>query len=681
MNKKKIEKEYLQKIEKIEKYDKAYFDKDNPIISDKGYDILKQEILEFEKRYSFLNNKGSPSKKVGYKPSDKFKKVPHDVPMLSLSNAFSRESIEDFFKKIRNFLNLDKNEKIIFSSEPKIDGISASIKYIDGVFISGLSRGDGKIGEDITNNLKTIDDIPKKISKSSFPKILDVRGEVYISKSDFKKIDKDFANPRNAAGGSLRQKDYRETKKIPLKFLAYGFGTVEPVNFKKQSEYLNLLKEWGFKTSPFNRLLNSVEDIESNHKLIEEKRSEIDYDLDGLVYKVDDLNLQKRLGFVSNSPRWAIAHKFSAEKAFSKVKSIEIQVGRTGALTPVAKIDPVTIGGVVVSNATLHNEDEINRKDIRINDTACVQRAGDVIPQVLYVDLLKRDKNSKKFSFPRTCPSCGAKTIKEFNTNTKKKDAVTRCPDPDFTCKEILREKLKHFVSKDALNIEGLGKKLIENLWNEKLIKYSYDIFNLDLNILKNFDGWGEKSINNLKNSIEKSKEVSLEKFIFSLGIRHIGEENAKVLAKHFLSAKNFFDITKKLKNIKSKHVEELQSIDGIGVSQTDSLKKFFSNTQNLKITARLINALNIKDYKYIKKKTPISGKIIMFTGGFVDKSRSELKSLAESMGAKIVTTISKKTDFLIIGSKKPTMKKINEAKNLNVKILPEEDWNKIINL
>ena len=393
MNKKKIEKEYLQKIEKIKKYDKAYFDKDSPLISDKGYDALKQEILEFEKRYSFLNNKDSPSKKVGYKPSDKFKKVPHNVPMLSLSNAFSRENIEDFFKKIRNFLNFDKNEKIIFSSEPKIDGISASIKYIDGVFVAGLSRGDGKIGEDITNNLKTIDDIPKKIGKSNFPKILDVRGEVYISKSDFKKINKNFANPRNAAGGSLRQKDYRETKKIPLKFIAYGFGAVEPVNFKKQSEYLNLLKEWGFKTSPFNRLLSSIEDIEINHKLIEEKRSEIDYDLDGLVYKVDDLNLQKRLGFVSNSPRWAVAHKFSAEKAFSKVKSIEIQVGRTGALTPVAKIDPVTIGGVVVSNATLHNEDEINRKDIRINDTACIQRAGDVIPQVLYVDLLKRDKN------------------------------------------------------------------------------------------------------------------------------------------------------------------------------------------------------------------------------------------------------------------------------------------------
>ena len=681
MNRKKIEKEYLYKIEKIKKYDKAYFDKDKPLVPDKEYDVLKEEIFKLEKRYIFLKSKDSPSKKVGYKPSHKFKKVPHDVPMLSLSNAFSRENIEDFLKKIRNFLNLDKNEKIIFSSEAKIDGISASLKYIEGVFVLGLSRGDGKIGEDITNNLKTIDDIPKKIIKTNFPKILDVRGEVYISKSDFKKINKEFANPRNAAGGSLRQKDYRETKKIPLKFLAYGFGTVESINFKKQSEYLNLLKEWGFKTSPFNKLLSSVEEIESNHKFIEEKRSEINYDLDGLVYKVNDLNFQKRLGFVSNSPRWAIAHKFSAEKAFSKIKSIEIQVGRTGALTPVAKIDPVTIGGVVVSNATLHNEDEINRKDIRINDIACIQRAGDVIPQVLYVDLSKRDENTEKFNFPNKCPSCGAKTIKEFNANTKKKDAVARCPDPEFTCKEILKEKLKHFVSKDALNIEGLGKKLIKNFWNKKLIKYPYDIFYLDLNILKNFNGWGEKSISNLKNSIEKSKEISLDKFIFSLGIRHTGEENAKVLAKHFLNAKNFFDMVKKLRDTKSKYVDELQSIDGIGNSQTDSLKNFFFNNQNLKITTKLMSILNIKDYKYIKRKTPISGKIIMFTGGFIDKSRSELKSLAESMGAKIVSSISKKTDFLIIGSKKPTVRKINDAKNLKVKVLTEEDWSKIINL
>ena len=679
MERKEIEKAYVKKINKLKKYDEAYFKYDSPIISDKNYDDIKQEILNLEKKYNYLKSKNSPSKKVGYKPSGKFDKVAHEVPMLSLSNAFSKENVVNFFKKIRNFLNLKKNEKIIFSSEPKIDGISASLKYIDGVFVLGLSRGDGKIGEDITNNLKTINDIPKKVEKPNFPKILEVRGEVYITKSDFKKIKKQFANSRNAAGGSLRQKNYKETKKIPLKFIAYGFGLVEPMNFKKQSEYLKLLKDWGFKTSSFNSLIGSVEQIDSNHKIIEKKRSEIDYDLDGLVYKVDDLNLQKRLGFVSNSPRWAIAHKFSAEKGFSKIKNIEIQVGRTGALTPVAKIDPITIGGVVVSNATLHNEDEINRKDIRINDTVCIQRAGDVIPQVLHVDISKRDKNAKKFNFPKKCPSCGEKTIKEFNSNTKKIDAVTRCPDPKFICKEILREKLKHFVSKDALNIEGFGKKVVENFWNKKLIKYPYDIFALDLNVLKKFDGWGEKSINNLKNSINKSKEISLDRFIFSLGIRHIGEENAKVLAKHFINVKKFFDISKNLNN-NQKYLDELQSIDGIGNSQTESLKKFFSNGQNLKVTSKLISILSIKNYEYLRKKTSISGKLIMFTGGFVNKSRSELKFLAESMGAKIVTTVSKKTNFLVTGSQKPTIRKINDAKNLNIKILTEDDWSKVIN-
>ena len=534
------------------------------------------------------------------------------------------------------------------------------------------------MGEDITSNLKTIKDIHKKINKSNFPKILEVRGEVYISKSDFKKIEKNFANPRNAAGGSLRQKDHKQTEKIPLKFIAYSFGFVDQMNFSKQSEFLKLLKEWGFKTSSFNSLLSDEEEIYKNHKNIEKKRSEIDYDLDGLVYKVDDLNLQKRLGFISNSPRWAIAHKFSAEKGFSKVKNIEIQVGRTGALTPVAKIDPITVGGVVVSNATLHNEDEINRKDIRINDTVCIQRAGDVIPQVLYVDKSKRSKGSKKFNFPNKCPSCGVKVIKEYNISTKKKDAVTRCPDTNFDCEEILIEKLKHFVSKDALNIEGLGKKLIDNFWKENLIKFPYDIFNMDLNVLKDFNGWGEKSINNLKNSIEKSKTIQLDRFIFSLGIRHIGEENAKVLAKHFLNVNKFYEASKTL--IKSeKNLNELQSIDGIGNSQTESLKKFFSNKKNLKIVSELISILNINEYKFTKKRTAISGKIIMFTGGFVNKSRSELKFQAENMGAKIVSNISKKLDFLVAGSQKPTTRKINEAKELNIKILAENEWNKII--
>jgi len=679
MHKKEIEKVYIKKIRELKKHDKAYFEHDNPSVSDKDYDDIKTEILNLEKKYKYLKSKDSPSRKVGYQPSDKFKKVAHESPMLSLSNAFSIENIEDFIKKIRNFLSFKNSEKIIFSAEPKIDGISSSLKYVDGLFTLGLSRGDGKIGEDITNNLRTISDIPKKIKKKNFPKILEVRGEVYISRTDFKKINKKFANPRNAAGGSLRQKNYEETKKIPLKFIAYGFGIVHPMNFEKQSDYLKLLRDWGFKTSPLNKLISNVEEIDKNHVTIEKKKSEIDYDLDGLVYKVDDLKLQKRLGFISNSPRWAIAHKFSAEKGFSRINNIEIQVGRTGALTPVAKINPVTIGGVVVSNATLHNEDEIERKDIRIGDTVCIQRAGDVIPQVLSVDKSKRNKDSKKFNFPKKCPSCGSETIKEFNSNTKKKDAVTRCPDPNFNCEDILKEKLKHFVSKDALNIEGLGKKLIDNFWNKKLIKYTYDIFSLDLNKLKNFDGWGERSINNLKQSINKSKEISLDKFIFSLGIRHIGEENAKVLAKHFLEIKKFFEISKKLNDSNKKYILELQSIDGIGNAQIESLKRYFSNSQNLKIISQLIEILKIKEYKYSSKKTPISGKLIMFTGGFLDKSRSELKSLAENMGAKIVSSISKKTDFLVVGSEKPTVRKINEAKELNIKILNEKEWNKII--
>jgi DNA ligase (NAD+) len=364
----------------------------------------------------------------------------------------------------------------------------------------------------------------------------------------------------------------------------------------------------------------------------------------------------------------------------SKILSIEIQIGRTGALTPVAKLQPVNVGGVIISNATLHNEDEIARKDIREGDVVSIQRAGDVIPQIISVDISKRSFGSKKFIFPYKCPSCHSKVIKEFNNNTKKKDAITRCPDPNYSCKAILKEKLKHFVSKDALNIEGLGKKVIDNFWNKKLIKYPYDIFNIDLNILKKFDRWGEKSIINLKNSMNKSKKISLDRFIFSLGIRHIGQENAKVLAKYFQSGQKFFEICKKLNTDNQNYLEELHSIDGIGISQIDWLKKFFLNKQNLIIVSNLINLLDIENYKLLAKKTPLSGKLIMFTGAFENNSRSELKTIAENLGAKILSSISKKTDFLVVGSQKPTTRKINEAKNLNVKILTEKDWNKIIN-
>ena len=677
MSRKEVEKVYIKKINELKKYDKAYFDQDSPVVSDREYDNIKEEILNLEKKYSYLKNKNSPSQKVGYVPSNKFQKVEHSTPMLSLANAFSKENIEDFLKKIKNFLNIKNYEKIVLSAEPKIDGISASLKYIDGIFTLGISRGDGKTGEDITNNLKTIKDIPKKITKTNFPKILDVRGEVYISKSDFKKIAKKFANPRNAAGGSLRQKDPNETKKIPLKFVAYGFGVIEPKKFEKQSEYLKLLKTWGFNTNSLNKLVGTIEEIEKNYMMIEKKRSTIDYDLDGLVYKVDNLKLQNRLGFVSNSPRWAIAHKFSAEKGFSIIKNIEIQLGRTGALTPVAKIEPVNIGGVVVSNATLHNEDEINRKDIRVGDTVCIQRAGDVIPQVLYVDKEKRNKNSKKFNFPDKCPSCGSKTIKEFNYSTKKKDAVTRCPDPKFNCKEILREKLKHFVSKDALNIDGFGKKIIQNFWDLNMIKYPADIFNLDFKRISTLDGWGDLSASNLEKAIKKSQKISLDKLIFAIGIRHIGQENAKTLAKYFVNIKKFEELfnNKKRKEI----LNYLLELDGIGETQVNSLEIFFANSSNSNTVTNLIKELIVTDFK--TSKTGIFyGKTIMFTGGLSKMSRAEAKALVEKEGGKILGNASKKLNFLVVGDSKPTLKKIERAKQLNIEILNENSWYGLLN-
>jgi len=677
MQRKKVEKFYIKKINELKKYDKAYFDQDSPIVSDREYDNIKKEILNLEKKYSYLNNKLSPSQKVGYEPSNKFKKVKHDIPMLSLANAFSKENIEDFIKKIKNFLNIKNQEEIVFSAEPKIDGISASLKYIDGIFTLGLSRGDGKIGEDITNNLKTIKNIPKKIANFNFPKKLDVRGEVYISKSDFKKIDKKFANPRNAAGGSLRQKNPNETKKIPLKFVAYGFGVVEPKNFSKQSEYIKLLKTWGFNTNSLNKTVSTIEEIQNNHTKIEKKRSTIDYDLDGLVYKVDSLKLQNRLGYVSNSPRWAIAHKFSAEKGFSVIKNIEIQVGRTGALTPVAKIEPVNIGGVVVSNATLHNEDEINRKDIRIGDMICIQRAGDVIPQVLYVDKEKRNKNTKKFNFPNKCPSCGSKTIKEFNYSTKKMDAVTRCPDPKFNCKEILREKLKHFVSKDALNIDGFGKKIIQTFWDLNMIKYPADIFNLDFKKISNLDGWGDLSTSNLEKAIKKSQRIPLDKLIFAIGIRHIGQENAKTLAKYFINIEKFEELFDSEK--RKKILNYLLELDGIGKTQVNSLETFFSHLNNISTVSNLVKKLNVIDFK-TSKSGIFYGKTIMFTGGLSKMSRAEAKASVEKEGGKVLGTVSNKLDLLIVGDTKPTSKKVEKAKELNVQILDEDNWYGLLN-
>ena len=507
MNKKLINKNYLSKIKLLEKYDEHYHDKNNSLVSDQEYDSIKKEIIILENKYKFLKSEYSPSISVGFKPSKNFQKVKHKVPMLSLGNAFNEEDLINFEKKIINFLSLNEVSTIDYSAEPKIDGISASLIYINGKFTKGLSRGDGTEGEDITQNLKTISDIPLNIVAKNFPKEIDVRGEVFIDNNDFKTISKKFANPRNAASGSLRQKDSAITAKIPLKFIAYTHGYAEKMNIVSQTDFLKNLKIWGFKINPFNKKITGIKNLIQNHKNLEEKRKEIAFDIDGVVYKVNNFNLQKRLGFATNAPRWAIAHKFSANSSISQIVNIEIQIGRTGALTPVAKLKPVNIGGVMVSNATLHNEDEIIRKDIRIGDTVTVERAGDVIPHVISVDINKREENSKKFIFPLICPSCGNNTVKDYNETTKKQDAVRRCISEGYDCKKISIEKIKHFVSKEAFNIDGFGKKIVENFWDLNLIKLPQDIFNLNYDKVETLEGWGKLSVANLKYSIEQKKK------------------------------------------------------------------------------------------------------------------------------------------------------------------------------
>jgi len=595
--------------------------------------------------------------------------------MLSLSNAFDKKDMEDFIKKINNFLNL-KNKDLELFVEPKIDGISATLIYEKGNLIRGLSRGDGEIGEDILENLKTISSIPKKIYSNDVPELLEIRCEVYIGKKDFFKIKDNFANPRNAAGGSLRQKNSKETSKIPLKYFAYGFGAVKPLIFKNQSEFLQKIKKWNFSTNPLSETVVGLNQIETKHKEIDQIRSTLDYDIDGLVYKVNNINLQRRLGNTSNSPRWAIAYKFSAEKAVTKIKNIVIQVGRTGAITPVAKVDPINVGGVVVSNATLHNEEEIQRKDIRIGDTIIIQRAGDVIPQVVSVDISKRKKNSKKYIFPKKC-LCGADTKKEFSKSTNKQDAVRRC-FKGYDCKFIAKEKLKHIVSKEAFNIDGLGKRVIEQFWDLNLIKEPSDIFGLEYNKIKKLEGWGELSINNLKKAIEKSQMISLDKFIYSIGIRHIGQENAKILSSFFVTIKEFTKLFD-LKN-REKILVNLVDLDGIGETQVHSIDNFFSNSTNTRIIKDLIDKLSIKNYAVKNNDGKFSNKKLMFTGGFKNMSRSEAKAIAENNGGKVLGSISKKLDFLVVGDSKPTKKKVEQAKNLNIKIILEKDWNKILN-
>ena len=673
MKKKDIQIFYEKKIKLYEFYNKYYYEKNNPKVLDSEYDNLKLEILNLEKEYNFLKSNKSPSINVGFKPSKNFQKVQHKVPMLSLANAFSEEDLENFEKKIINFLSKEKDFKIFYSAEPKIDGISASLIFKNGKFVMGLSRGDGKEGEDITANLLTINDIPKVISSKNFPEEIDIRGEVFIQNSDFEKLKDKFANPRNAASGSLRQKNPEDTKKIPLKFIAYTFGHEKGLKVTNQVDFIKQLNKWGFKTNPLNKSITGIKNLINNYHDVEKKRADLNFDIDGIVYKINDFTLQKRLGYVANAPRWAIAHKFSSNKAISKIIDIDIQIGRTGALTPVAKIKPINIGGVLVSNATLHNEDEINRKDVRIGDIVTVERAGDVIPHILSVDLNKRSNSTAKFVFPKNCPSCGSKTIKEFNKITKKTDAVRRCSSEGYNCDKISVEKLKHFVSKEAFNIDGLGKKIIEEFWKLKLIKLPQDIFKLDYKKIEQLEGWGKLSVENLKYSINQKKIISLERFIFALGIRHIGLENAKLISKYFISILNFKNLLKK------NNYNELLNIDGIGETQVNSIKGFFSNETNIEVLNELSKVLEIKDSNNKKVNGLLKDKSFLVTGKLKGISRAEVKSLIEENSGNTVSSVSKKLNYLIVGEK-PTKRKVESAEALKVKVISQNEFLKMLN-
>ena len=675
----------------IEKHDKLYHNEDAPEISDADYDKLRRRNELLEKQFPALIVSDGPSQKVGAQPSSQFSKVSHAEPMLSLSNVFNEEDVHDFYDRIRRFLGFEDGQEVPVLAEPKIDGLAISIRYEKGRLVKAATRGDGSIGENVTENIKTIQCIPHRIENPDFPEIFEVRGEIYIDQPDFQKLNNDqektgakiFANPRNAAAGSLRQLDPSVTASRPLKLFAYAWGEVSDLPTDSHSAMLGMYQEWGLPVNPRTKRCNSIQDALEFYRKIEAERAELEYDIDGVVYKVDSLEWQKRLGFISRSPRWATAHKLPAEKAITKLQDIDVQVGRTGALTPVAKLKPVTVGGVVVQNATLHNQDEITRKDIRIGDTVVIQRAGDVIPQVVEVILDKRPEDSKPYSLPEKCPVCGSDAIHEINSKTGKPDAVRRCTG-GLICSAQTVELLKHFVSRNALDIDGLGAKQVEAFYQDDLIQLPADIFKLEENNnksenkLENKEGWGETSVQNLWNAINARREIPLERFIFSLGIRHIGETTAKLLAKTYKTIEVFMAAIKAAGHQESDAYKDLINIDGIGDTAAIALIKFFHDNRNLAAIEDLLEQVTVLSYELEDVDTLLSDKIVVFTGTLEKMSRNEAKAQAERLGAKVTGSISKKTDYLIAGPGAGS--KLKKAQELGIKTLTELEWLELVN-
>ena len=680
--------EELKKIaEEMAKADISYYQNDNPYLTDAEYDSLKKRNEQIEAKFPHLIRADSPSKKIGAPIRSEFGKVKHRFPMLSLGDIFSIEELEDFIMSVKRFLN--SSDDITFMAEPKIDGLSFSARYEKGIFVQGATRGDGTTGEDITENLKTIRTLPQKLL-GNVPDILEIRGEVYMSKKDFLELNqryekegkKTFANPRNAAAGSLRQLDAKITAERNLSIFAYTWGEVSQRLWDSQADFFKHLEEWGFPTNPNNKLCHTVQEIEDSFNRLGEIRSSLPYDIDGMVYKVNSIALQERLGFLTRTPRWAIAHKFPAEQAITKINNIRIQVGRTGALTPVADLEPINVGGVIVSHATLHNEDEIKRKDIRIGDSVIIQRAGDVIPQVVSVIMEKRSPDSQEFQFPHICPQCGAHAIREED------EAVRRCTG-GLTCPAQAIERLKHFVSREAFDIEGLGAKIMEEFYNEGIIKTPVDIFTLEKRnkrlrddlfsslddgsiYLESREGWGKKSVENLFNAINNRKKISLPRFIYALGIRQVGTATARLIAKNYGSFKHF------MSDMIAKETLKLVEIDGIGGAMAKDIVEFFAEEHNQKTIHQLLENVDVEDFvDETDYSSALAGKTVVFTGTLEKMTRSEAKAKALSLGAKVSGSVSKNTDYVIMGADAGS--KASKAKELNITILSEDEFLELI--
>ncbi|MFG1299653.1 NAD-dependent DNA ligase LigA [Xanthobacter sp. V3C-3] len=677
-------------------HDAAYYREDAPVVSDAEYDALRRRYEAIEARFPGLRGEDSLSEKVGTAPSEKFGKVVHGVPMLSLSNAFADDEVEEFVARVKRFLGLGAEEEVVFTSEPKIDGLSCSLRYVRGRLEVAATRGDGSEGEDVTANVRTIAEIPERLAGPDVPDIIDVRGEIYMAKADFAALnarqaeadDKIFANPRNAAAGSLRQLDPAITASRPLKFFAYAWGEASTLPAETQFGMVEAFARWGFATNPLMVRAMSAAELIAHYRSIEAQRASLPYDIDGVVYKVDRLDLQRRLGFVSRSPRWAIAHKFPAEQATTVLEAIDIQVGRTGALTPVAKLTPVTVGGVVVANATLHNEDEIARKDIRVGDTVVVQRAGDVIPQVVRVIPEKRPADAKPYEFPHLCPACGSHAVREVDTKSGKVDAVRRCTG-GLICPAQMVERLRHFVSRNAFDIEGLGEKQVRAFYDWGLIASPADIFTLEarnarsLQRLENRDGWGKTSAANLFAAIESRRTVAVDRFVFALGIRHVGETNAKRLMRHYgtveaLEAGALAAAIPGEAHPKGNEAwQEMLAIDGIGDVVAEAVIEFFHEPRNREVVAALLAEVAPAPMEQVAAESPVAGKTVVFTGSLEKMTRDEAKAMAERLGAKVAGSVSAKTDLVVAGPGAGS--KLEKAQALGVKVIIEDEWFELV--